>query len=94
MDSFHAFWDRINGKMYRNGGPTQYHLASYADAVTTGPINNTEDGDHNLRPLSHEDMGRYGADDVLAYNAKNARNTTKLGDPMSDMDFKKFLGQA
>lgn len=94
MDSFHAFWDRINGKMYRKGGPTQYDTVDYAKTLTPNPINNVEGGNHNLRLLSQEDMGRYAADDVTAhYLQMHSKNPLRLGDPMSDMEFKKFYGQ-
>lgn len=92
--SFQAYWDRVNGKMYRKGRPTEYDLADYAAAVTSNPINNVEGGsDYNYTPISQEDMARYGAEDVVAYSLKYGKDTTKLGPPMTDMSFKKFMGQ-
>lgn len=94
--SFHAMWDKINGPMYRSGRPTEYDMADYSKAVTLNPVNNIEDGaGHELRPLDHEDMGRYGTDDVVDYYIKKhgKKNPLRLGEPMSDDQLRKFYGQ-
>ncbi len=95
MDSFNQFWDKINGKMYQNGvpPPVKYNFQSYADSITKGTINGTEDGTYELRPISQEDTASYAAVDVIDWYRKNGQNTTKLGPPMTDLEFKKFFGQ-
>lgn len=88
MESFHQFWDRINGPMYKNvPPPVKYNLAKYMDGTA---FNNT----HELTPLSHEDTATYAAEDVAAWYAKYGKNTTNLGSPMSDSEFKKHYGFA
>lgn len=95
MISFHKFWDKINGKMYRRGGPTRYDLADYASEITSNPINNIEGGsDYNYRLMSWEDMGRYAADDVIdQYGKIHTKNPLRLGEPMGDGDLRRHYGQ-
>jgi hypothetical protein len=96
--SFQQFWDRINGPMYQDvPPPVKYDLADYGGNLTGSPINGTEGGaSHELRPLSHEDMCRYGADDVADHYTRMhaGRNPSGLGKPLTDEEFKKFLGQS
>jgi hypothetical protein len=93
MKSFHAFWDQINGKMYENvPPPVKYDMGNYMD-MTTSPLNGSEEGSTwALRPLTRDDTASHAADDVLDWQKKHGRNTTKLGDPMSDAEFAKFHG--
>lgn len=93
--TFDQFYDRINGELYKDvPPPVPYNLASYALQITSSPINNCKDGaSHELRPLSDEDMGRYAADDVVdRYTKIHKKNPLRLGKPMSDGQFKKFMG--
>lgn len=94
MDSFQKFWDKINGKMYKDvPRPVKYDFANYMDAITSSsPLNNCEDGTWELSPISQEDTARYGADDVENWMKNYQKNTTKLGDPMSDEDLRRFMG--
>lgn len=96
LKTFQQFFDRMNGKMYQTvPPPVQYQFADYAQTLTHTPINNCEGGgDYQLKPLSHEDMGRYAADDVVAHYSSmhKGKNPLRLGGPMSDDDFKKHMG--
>lgn len=92
--TFEQFYDRLNGKMYAKvPPPVPYKFADYA-VTNRSPINDAQTS-HGLRPLSDEDMARYAADDVIAHYAQlhGGRNPARLGDPMSDHEFKKFMGQ-
>jgi hypothetical protein len=93
--TFNQFYDKINGKMYDGvPAPAQYNFLDYVKAVTSSNVNGTETGKHDLIPLNQEDMGRYAADDVIDHYHKlhNGKNSLSLGKPMTDLEFKKFLG--
>lgn len=77
--NFHQFYSKV-------APPVEYKLKDFE--IPTG--------DHHLKPLNHEDMGRYAAEDVTAHLMKLKElgfNPMKLGEPMSDEEFKKFHGQ-
>jgi hypothetical protein len=91
MWNFCQFWNAVNGEPYTDGvpPPVKYDIAD----LTTGPINGTEDGSYELRPITDEDTARYAAPDVIAaYVQMHDKNPLRLGDPMSDDEFKKFYG--
>jgi hypothetical protein len=94
MENFYAFWDKINGEMYKDiPRPVKYDFANYMDIISNGsPLNGTEDGTWQLTPISKEETGSYAAQDVLDWFAKHGKNTTKLGPPMTDAEFKAFYG--
>jgi hypothetical protein len=46
-----------------------------------------------LTPLSQEDMGTTSQEDVANWMHAHGKNTTKLGNQMSDEDLRKFYGQ-
>jgi len=93
MDSFHKFWDKINGEMYKDvPPPVKYDFAKYMDSITAGPVNGTEDGTHELRPVTWDDTASYAAEDVLDWYKKNGKNSTKLGPQMTDSELKKHYG--
>jgi hypothetical protein len=94
MESFHQFWDKINGKMYKNiPPPAKYNFANYTDGLTTSPLNGCEgESSYTLRPISDEDMASYARDDVEEWYRKYGTNTTKLGPEMTDAEFKRFYG--
>lgn len=89
--NFCQFWNAINGEMYVDvPPPVNYKMADY-----NGAYGNTESGNSELKPLSQEDMCRYAADDVVAhYNViHKGKNPKRLGNQMTDSQFKKFMGQ-
>lgn len=94
MYTFDQFYESINGELYKDvPPPVQYDLASYSLQITSSPISNVEGGGHELRPLSDEDMGRYAADDVVDHYTKiHKKNPLRLGKPLTDGQFKKFMG--
>lgn len=97
MFNFCQFWNQINGEPYHNvPPPVNYNLASYTQAITTSPLNNVEGkSTYELRPITHEDMGSASAEDVVNnYRLMHGgKNPCRLGDPMSDEEFKRFYGQ-
>jgi hypothetical protein len=89
MESFYAFWDRINGKMYKDvPPPVQYNFQKYLDG---SDVLGTE-GNWQLKSLSQEDMSTTSAEDALDWQQKYGTNTTKLGSEMTDAEFNKFHG--
>ncbi len=92
MYNFCQFWNAINGEPYHDvPPPVRYDMKP----LVTGQINGTEEGStYELRPLSHEDTASYAADDVVAHYSTmhNGKNPRRLGEPLSDAEFKKFLG--
>lgn len=89
MDNFCQFWDRLNGEPYKDGvpPPTEYKLQDMDI--------NTGDDHAKLTPLSPEDTARYSDEDVrkdMERKKSLGFNPTKLGDPMSDEEFQKFMG--
>lgn len=87
--SFSNYCDRINGKCYTDGvpEPVEYELAKM-DLKNVGGA--------ELTPLSDEDMATHSRDDVVKEMEKMKQagyNPTRLGEPMTDSDFKKFMGQ-
>lgn len=94
--SFEQWCDQINGgKPYSNSPPpVSYQFADYESQITSSPIGNKEGSGHELRPLTHDDMCRYGHDDVVDHYKKihNTKSPTALGKPMTDTEFKKFMG--
>lgn len=93
MVSFYDMWDRLNGKPYEDvPPPSQYKLADYD--ITTNPINGTESGGYELRPLDQSDMARYASDDVVNHYVQmhQGKNPTRLGEPMTDLQFRQFMG--
>lgn len=97
MKSFIDFCTQINGEMYKNvPPPVAYDLEDFASTLTSSPINGTETGSHELIPLTDEDMARYGADDVSQHYAHmhNGQSPSRIGEPMTDSEFKKFMGHS
>lgn len=94
MDSFCKFWDKVNGEMYKNvPPPVKYNMKNYLDSITSSPVNGTEDGSTSeLKPLTMDDMASYARSDVEEWYAKYGTNTTKLGPPMTDQEFKQHYG--
>jgi hypothetical protein len=94
MKSFHQFWDRINGEMYKSVPlPVKYKMNNYLNGLTSGPLNGSEENSsYELRPLSQEDMASYARPDVEEWYAKYGQNTTRLGKEMTDAEFKRFYG--
>lgn len=95
MLNFYQFFNKINGEPYVDiQPPVKYDFQDYGNNLTNSPINGIEGGTHELRPLTDEDMGRYAADDVINhyYQMHQGKNPLRLGDPMSDDQFKKFCG--
>lgn len=94
MESFHQFWDKINGEMYKNvPPPVKYNFAKYMDTVSDSPLNGCEDDStYELKPLTPEDTARYAAKDVEEWRAKYGTNTTKLGPQMTDAELKRHYG--
>lgn len=95
MLSFQQMFDKVNGPMYKDvPPPVSYNFLDYGKSVTQSPICGTEDGSHELRPLEPEDMARYGANDVEDEYLKlhNGKDPLRLGDPLTDREFKNFLG--
>jgi hypothetical protein len=91
--NFCQFWNAINGEPYHDiPPPVKYNLKTLGDETSYA---NVENGQSQLRPLTHEDMGRYAADDVVAHYVKmhNGKNPMSLGEPLTDSEFKDFLGQ-
>lgn len=94
MNNFYKFWDKINGEMYKDiEPPVKYEFAKYIDSITNGSVNGTEDGTYELRPLTVDDMARYSAEDTVEYYKKHGKNSTKLGNQMTDDELKKHYGQ-
>jgi hypothetical protein len=92
MESFYTFWDKINGKPYKDvQPPVKYNMPNYLD-LDSDKMNGSEDGTWALKPLSQEDMSTTSSEDVLDWQAKYGTNTTKLGKEMTDDEFKKFHG--
>lgn len=91
MINFYDYCNKINGEPYvRIAPPVAYRFQDYCDSKSMG---NTENGNHELRPLSDDDLKRYAADDVVQHYSKmHDKNPQSLGDPMSDEEFKKFHG--
>lgn len=81
--NFHAFWDKINGKMYENvPPPVKYDLANYMNLSNS----------YELRPITWDDQASYARDDVDDWYKNYGRNITQLGKPMTDEEFKKHYG--
>lgn len=55
-------------------------------------LGNTEHSTSQLQPLTDEDMARYAADDVVDWYLRHGKNTSKIGEPMTDEQFRKFHG--
>lgn len=92
MQNFKDFFDRINGESYTDiPPPVKYNFQNYTDS----PVNGTESGPWALTPLQDEDMASAAAEDVVDNYIKmhKGKNPLRLGDPMSDSEFKKFMGQ-
>lgn len=53
---------------------------------------NFDTSGYELKPLTPEDMSQASEDDVNAWRAKHGKNTTKLGDNMTDAEFQRFHG--
>jgi hypothetical protein len=87
MANFYNMWNQLDGKPQ----PTEFNLAKYD--VSSNPINDVNSG-YDLTPLSHEDMCRYAADDVVQHFTQlhKDRNPSSLGKPMTDSEFRKFMG--
>jgi hypothetical protein len=98
--NFYDFYDKVNGPLYKDGTPppVKYEFGNYLDLISNNPrMNGTEeDSTYELKPLDLDDMKRYAADDVVDAYAKihNGKNPNRLGDPMTDSEFKKFTGRA
>ena len=85
MQNFDQFFNKVNGEMYKDvPPPVHYQLADYGISPSS----------YHLKPLTDEDMARYGAEDVANHysDLHQGKNPTRIGDPMSDSDFKKFFG--
>lgn len=91
---FYKFWDKINGEMYKDiPRPVEYDLVDYMDTISNGsPLNGSEDGTWQLTPLSRDDTATTAAEDVLNWQKKYGKNTTKLGPQMTDDEFKRHYG--
>lgn len=97
MDDFNKIYDKVNGPMYQDvAPPIQYDFLSYVKQITSSPVINMEGGcGHELRPITDEDMCRYAADDVVNHYHKKHQGSSpsKMGAPLTDKQFKKFMGQ-
>ena len=87
-DTFLQFWDRVNGEPYKNGvpEPVKYNFAQ---------MNFSRIGGAELKSLEDSDICTTSAEDVenhLDKMKKDGINPTRLGDPMTDDEFKKFMG--
>lgn len=88
MSSFYDFWNKVNGEPYTNGvpAPPQYDMPT---------LLKPSDG-YDLKTIQWEEMGRYAEKDVVAELERLREigyNSTRLGSEMTDLEFKKFLGQ-
>lgn len=95
MLNFCQFYNLLNGEPYHDVPPPVHYKLANMD-VTQSALNNVEgESSYELRPLAHEDMCRYAADDVAAHyhQLHKGKNPCRLGKPMTDGEFKKFLGQ-
>jgi hypothetical protein len=94
METFHQFWDKINGKMYQDiPPPVKYDFAKYIDSITSGPVNGTEENSSSeLRTITMDDMARYAAVDVEDWFKKHGKNLNKLGPQMTDAELKTHYG--
>lgn len=85
MKSFYQLYNQLKFEE-----PVKYNFANYMER----PINGTEENNvYELTPVTDEDMARYAEKDVLDWYKKHGKNTTKLGKPFTDEEFKKFHGQ-
>lgn len=89
MKSFYQFWDQINGKV--DLPPQKYRFQNYMD-MSNSPLNGSEEGTAKLSPLSDDDMKRYAASDVVDWYSKYGKNLNKLGQELSDEEYRKFQG--
>lgn len=88
MHNFYDFCDRINGRPYTDGVPEPV-------AYNFQPMD-LKVGGAELTPLDAEDMARYAYEDVVDHMQKMQKagfNPTKLGNLMTDLEFRKFMGQ-
>lgn len=91
--NFYQFYNKLQGKPYEHGSaPNQGNIGSYVDEITTKSKVNDERGNWELTPLEDEDMRTASAEDVLAWQAKHGRNTTRLGEPLDDEGLKRYTG--
>lgn len=96
--NFYKLFNKLQGKPYSDSDstpPTESELLNYTDTISNNSsFSGTEDGGYELRPLTDDDMKRYATDDVVDayYKLHKGKNPTKLGDPMSDDEFKKYHG--
>jgi hypothetical protein len=87
---FYKFFDKINGPAETDSG---YDLANYEDLISNGKsFNREKNSDYGLRPIQPEDIATTSAEDAAEWYAKHGKNTTKLGNSMSDEEFQKFHG--
>jgi hypothetical protein len=77
--------------------PIRYNFLDYASQVSRDSLGNVENSSSwKLKPLSQEDMARYSCDDVAKHIERlkdSGHNPTKIGEPLSDEEFKRYIGQ-
>lgn len=87
---FYQFYDKINGKIYEDiPPPTKYNFLDY---LKDSSINKEKDNNWQLKPLTQDDMKTTAVEDALDWYAKHGKNTTRLGEPLDDEGFKKYMG--
>jgi hypothetical protein len=84
MKSFYQFYQQIADESY-----AKYTFQNY---MSNSILNGTENGTHDLKELTPEDMKSYAMVDVVDWYKKYGRNLTKLGPAMSDDEYRKFQG--
>ena len=83
--NFYQFYDKLNGEPYsdeRDPSPVKYNFWDYP-FQTSG---------HELKPLTQDDIKTTSAKDAAEWYAKHGKDTTKLGDQMTDDELRKFGG--
>ena len=96
--NFNQFFNLLNGEPYTDiPAPVSYNFQDYTNQITSSPVNNREDsGGWQLRPLGFDDMAQASGEDVckhLLHLRKQGHNPTRLGNPLSDEEFKNYTGQ-
>ena len=95
--NFYQFYNVLNGEPYsdpRVPPPTEYDFLDYTKMISNGSkIAGTEENNWQLTPLEQDDMKTSAADDVVdAYAKIHKKSPTRLGDPLSDEEFRRYQG--
>ncbi len=95
--NFYQMCDKMNGgKPYDRWAnehkPILPNFLDYIKGITnSSKVMTAESGNWNFKPLADEDIARYGAEDVIDHLKKH-KPTTRLGDPMTNEEYRKFMG--